>query len=108
MAGYDTFGSCIFTGFGYATAPNTSLALLNARYGWETGTDILQVLGRETLKIEHEFNRLAGLTPVTTACQNGCGVSRCRRQMRSSMSPMKTWTASTTGERPPWEVLEPM
>jgi aldehyde:ferredoxin oxidoreductase len=37
-------------------------ALLNARYGWQTGPDILQELGRETLTLEREFNRLAGFT----------------------------------------------
>jgi aldehyde:ferredoxin oxidoreductase len=64
MAGYDTLGACIFAGFGYSAAPQAISNLLNARYGWETGTDILQVLGRETLKLEHEFNRLAGFTSI--------------------------------------------
>jgi aldehyde:ferredoxin oxidoreductase len=64
MAGYDTLGACIFAGNGFAAAPNTLSALLNARYGWDTPTDILQVLGRETLKIEREFNRRAGFTKV--------------------------------------------
>jgi aldehyde:ferredoxin oxidoreductase len=62
MAGYDTLGACIFAGFGFATAPQTISELLNARYGWEVGTDILQVLGRETLSLEREFNRRAGFT----------------------------------------------
>lgn len=62
MAGYDTLGVCIFSGFGYAVVPHTISALVNARYGWDTGTDILQVLGRQTLKLEREFNRLAGFT----------------------------------------------
>lgn len=64
MAGYDTLGVCIFAGFGFAAAPETIAALLNARYGWEVGTDILQVLGRETLKLEREFNKGAGFTPA--------------------------------------------
>jgi aldehyde:ferredoxin oxidoreductase len=38
--------------------------LLNARYGWEVGADILQALGRETLTLEREFNRRAGFTAV--------------------------------------------
>jgi aldehyde:ferredoxin oxidoreductase len=38
--------------------------LVNARYGWGVGSDFLQVLGRESLKLEHEFNRLAGFTAV--------------------------------------------
>jgi aldehyde:ferredoxin oxidoreductase len=63
MAGYDTLGACIFTGFGFAAAPAGTIArLLNARYGWEVPDDILQVLGKETLKLEREFNRRAGFT----------------------------------------------
>lgn len=62
MAGYDTLGACIFAGNGFAAAPNSISALLNARYGWDVPADILQLLGRETLKIEREFNRRAGFT----------------------------------------------
>jgi aldehyde:ferredoxin oxidoreductase len=62
MAGYDTLGACIFAGFGFAAAPETIKDLLNARYGWNTEADILQVLGKETLKLEREFNRQAGFT----------------------------------------------
>lgn len=62
MAGYDTLGACIFAGFGFAAAPETIRDLLNARYGWSVGIDILQVLGKESLKLEREFNRLAGFT----------------------------------------------
>jgi aldehyde:ferredoxin oxidoreductase len=62
MAGYDTLGACIFSGFGFAVAPEVVPDLLNARYGWQVGGDILQVLGKETLTIEREFNRRAGFT----------------------------------------------
>jgi aldehyde:ferredoxin oxidoreductase len=62
MAGYDTLGACSFAGFGFAAAPVTIRDLLNARYGWNIADDILQVLGRETLTLEREFNRLAGFT----------------------------------------------
>jgi len=62
MAGYDTLGVCIFAGFGFAGAPETIPALLNARYGWDVDENILQTLGKETLKLEREFNRLAGFT----------------------------------------------
>jgi len=62
MAGYDTLGSCLFAGFGYGIVPHTIPALLKARYGWQVGDDILQQLGRETLKLEREFNRLAGFS----------------------------------------------
>jgi aldehyde:ferredoxin oxidoreductase len=62
MAGYDTLGVCIFAAFGYGVVPETIQELLNARYDWGVPADILQVLGRETLSIEREFNRRAGLT----------------------------------------------
>lgn len=62
MAGYDTLGACVFTGFGVSLAPETIPALLNARYGWDTGNDILQQLGKQTLVLEREFNRRAGFT----------------------------------------------
>lgn len=64
MAGYDTLGACIFAGFGFAAAPDTIRDLLNTRYGWQVEDDILQKLGRETLDLEREFNRLAGFTPA--------------------------------------------
>ncbi len=60
MAGYDTLGVCIFAGFGFAVAPETIPALLNARYGWQVEDNILAQLGRETLKIERDFNHRAG------------------------------------------------
>ncbi len=62
MAGYDTLGACIFAGFGFAAAPETIGDLLNARYDWQVGSDILQALGRETLTLEREFNLRAGFT----------------------------------------------
>ena len=63
MAGYDTLGACIFAGFGFAlSGAETIPSLLNARYGWNVDNTILQVLGKETLKIEREFNRRAGFT----------------------------------------------
>jgi aldehyde:ferredoxin oxidoreductase len=61
-AGYDTLGACLFAGFGFASVPESIRDLLNARYNWEVGADILQVLGRETLMLEREFNRQAGFT----------------------------------------------
>lgn len=63
MAGYDTLGACIFGSFGFASAPGSIRDLLNGRYGWQTGDNILQELGRETLKLEREFNRQAGFGP---------------------------------------------
>jgi aldehyde:ferredoxin oxidoreductase len=62
MAGYDTLGACIFAGFGYATAPTAIPELIKARYGWEVPADYLQQLGRETIKMEREWNKQAGFT----------------------------------------------
>ncbi len=64
MAGYDTLGACIFAGFGYAATPDGVVKrLLAARYGWDDLPDnILQALGKETIKMEREFNRRAGFT----------------------------------------------
>jgi len=62
MAGYDTLGVCSFAGFGFAASPESIRDLINARYGWQVGTDFLQVLGREVLLLEREFNRRAGFT----------------------------------------------
>jgi aldehyde:ferredoxin oxidoreductase len=64
MAGYDTLGACIFAGFGYASTPDVVIKrLLKARYGWENLPDnTLQALGKETIKMEREFNRRAGFT----------------------------------------------
>ncbi len=64
MAGYDTLGACIFAGFGYAATPDGVVKrLLAARYGWDDLPDnILQELGKQTIKLEREFNRRAGFT----------------------------------------------
>ncbi len=64
MAGYDTIGACIFAGFGYAATPDGVVKrLLQARYGWDDMPDnILQALGKQTIKMEREFNKRAGFT----------------------------------------------
>jgi aldehyde:ferredoxin oxidoreductase len=62
MAGYDTLGACIFAGFGYAAAPASIPSLIRARYGWDVPENYLQVLGAETIKMERQWNRLAGFT----------------------------------------------
>jgi aldehyde:ferredoxin oxidoreductase len=62
MAGYDTLGACIFTGSGFANAPETLKEMLNARYGWDVDSDILQLLGKQSLQLEREFNKKAGFT----------------------------------------------
>jgi aldehyde:ferredoxin oxidoreductase len=63
-AGYDTLGACSFAGAGLVAAPGAIRDLLNTRYGWQVGDDILQRLGREALALEREFNRRAGFTPA--------------------------------------------
>lgn len=62
MAGYDTLGACLMSGFTFGTIPETIAELVNARYDTNVGNDILQQLGRETLTLEREFNRRAGFT----------------------------------------------
>lgn len=62
MAGYDTLGVCLFTGFGFSTDMDLIWELLNARYGWDKEDGVLQELGRETVRLEREFNRRAGFT----------------------------------------------
>lgn len=61
-AGLDTLGACLFAGFGFAAAPGSIAALLNAKYGWNVGPDIQSELGAETLKNEIAFNQAAGFT----------------------------------------------
>lgn len=62
MAGYDTLGACVFAGNGFAASGDSIKDLLNARYGWDMGSGVLQELGRETIRLELEFNRMAGFT----------------------------------------------
>ncbi len=62
MAGYDTLGSCIFAGFGYSTAPTLIAELVRSVYGWDVPDNYLQELGKETIKMEREWNRRAGFT----------------------------------------------
>ncbi len=60
MAGYDTLGICIMGGFGFGQDLTMVRDLINGRYGWGVGDDYLQEIGRETLRLEREFNRRAG------------------------------------------------
>jgi aldehyde:ferredoxin oxidoreductase len=62
VAGYDTLGVCLMSAFGYTAAGGAIRDLLNSRYGWNLGDDALQVLGKETIRLEREYNRRAGFT----------------------------------------------
>jgi aldehyde:ferredoxin oxidoreductase len=63
MGGYDMLGACIFAGFGYAAADGVIKRLLSARYGWNDLPDnVLQEMGKQTIKMEREFNKRAGFT----------------------------------------------
>jgi len=64
MGGYDSLGACIFAGSGHAATPDPVVKrLLTARYGWQEAPDnILQQPGKETIRLEREFNRRAGFT----------------------------------------------
>ncbi len=60
MAGLDSLGACLFGGFGLAA--DMVRDLVNARYGWNVDEGYLFELGRESILMEREFNRLAGFT----------------------------------------------
>ena len=62
MAGYDSLGACIMGGFGFALEPHIIPDLIRAKYGWDVPPDFLKQLGRETILMEREFNKRAGLT----------------------------------------------
>lgn len=64
MAGYDTLGACLMAGFGIASSPGDVIRrLLAARYGWhDLPSDILRDLGKQTIRLEREFNKRAGFT----------------------------------------------
>jgi aldehyde:ferredoxin oxidoreductase len=59
---YDTLGACIFTAAGFSVDKTVVPDLLNARYGWQVGAEVMEKLGKETLSLEREFNRRAGFT----------------------------------------------
>jgi aldehyde:ferredoxin oxidoreductase len=59
-AGYDSLGVCSFGGFGLD--PALARDLVNGQYGWQVGDEYLFDLGRESILMEREFNRQAGLT----------------------------------------------
>jgi aldehyde:ferredoxin oxidoreductase len=62
VAANDSLGLCIF-GMS-VTNPNVQFMVdaMNAAHGSELTTDFFEALGRETLRLEYEFNRQAGFT----------------------------------------------
>jgi aldehyde:ferredoxin oxidoreductase len=62
IAANDSLGLCIF-GMG-VTNPNIEFIAhaINAAHGTSLTKDFLEPLGRETLRLEHEFNKRAGFT----------------------------------------------
>ena len=95
MAGYDTLGACIFAGSGFAVAPEVVPALLNARYGWQVGGDILQKLrqgvphpgaGVQPARRLHRRRRPpAGVDDPGAAAAQELGVRRGARQTGRSV-----------------------
>jgi aldehyde:ferredoxin oxidoreductase len=61
-AGFDTLGACMFSGFGFSTAPGAIRDLVIGQHGIDLGEEPLKALGSQTLKLELEFNRAAGFT----------------------------------------------
>ncbi len=62
MAGYDSLGACVFAGNGFAASGDSIKDLLNARYGWDLDSGVLRELGKETIRLELQFNGKAGFT----------------------------------------------
>ncbi|NQS91780.1 MAG: aldehyde ferredoxin oxidoreductase, partial [Chloroflexi bacterium] len=62
MAGYDTLGACIMAGFGISGDYSVIKDLIKSIYGFDVDDDFLQILGKETLSLEREFNRRAGFS----------------------------------------------
>lgn len=63
-AGFDSLGACAFASFGFNADPAVVPALLQARYGWDADAGFVDWIGRESVRLERQFNRLAGLTPA--------------------------------------------
>jgi aldehyde:ferredoxin oxidoreductase len=62
VAASDSLGFCIFGGS--VTIPNIEFvaAAINAAHGTALTKDFFEALGRDTLRLEHEFNQRAGFT----------------------------------------------
>ncbi len=57
----DSLGVCLFIRPAFVKDPNLMARLLNARYGWSLSYADVQRMGIECLRMERDFNRLAGV-----------------------------------------------
>jgi len=62
VAAYDSLGVCSMGGVGFGMDPTILPDLVNGQYGWGVDASYQRSLGRETILMEREFNRLAGFT----------------------------------------------
>ncbi len=62
MAGYDSLGACIFASFGFGEDPQLIPELIEEITGNTVGENFLVTLGKETIRLEREFNLRAGFT----------------------------------------------
>ena len=62
VAANDSLGLCVFGQSVTNTNIDFLVAALNAAHGTSLTADFFEALGRETLRLEHEFNRRAGFT----------------------------------------------
>jgi aldehyde:ferredoxin oxidoreductase len=58
----DSLGVCLFIRPAFVKDPSLSARLLNARYGWKWKYRDVRNMGLECLRVEAEFNRLAGVS----------------------------------------------
>ena len=63
--------------------------------GWEVGADILQALGRQTLRLEREFNRRAGFIAADDRLPEWMTREPLTPHMRLSASQRVNWTPSS-------------
>ena len=64
-AAIDAIGLCLFTAFAILDNPEalpTIVDMLNAQYGLKLNADDVTKMGKKILKVEREFNKLAGFT----------------------------------------------
>ena len=76
----DTLGVCLFLRPAFVKNPDLTARLINGRYGWDWTYGDVQAMGRQCLRLEAEFNRLAGMD------KTGCDVPEF---MRSEPLPPK-------------------